>query len=49
MGSSSTNPTGDVHEMGKAVFHTSCVPPKEAKPFAVSEEEEEVLKDLLNN
>lgn len=44
MGCSFTNPTGDLHEMGKAKFHTSCVPSKETKPSTVDEEEEEVLK-----
>lgn len=51
MGCSFTSPTGDLHEMGKAAFHTSCAPPppEETKPFTVNEEEEEVLKDLLHN
>ena len=44
MGYSFTNPTGDLHEMDKAKFQTSCVPPKETKHFRVNEEEEEALK-----
>lgn len=38
MGCSFTNPIGDFYEMDKAKFQTSCVPPKETKPFTVSEE-----------
>lgn len=44
MGCSFTNPTGDLHEMAKATFPTSCAPPKETKPSPVNEGEEEVLK-----
>lgn len=44
MGCSFTNHTGDLHEMLTAKFHTSCMPPKETKPFTMNEEEEEVLK-----
>lgn len=34
----------DLHEIDKAKFHTSCVPPKEIKPFIVNQKEEEVLE-----